>query len=169
MIDKFIYVIVAVFVIFVVLGFAIILSANYSIETDRLFHPDEYEQDDDERRIEDFKIIKTAIEKNAQEENQVNYCPDRESYCEGKSKEDDSYIADGSGWVKIDLRGILEVNSLPTGPFYNDEYFYRYCSDNKEWEINTKLTSKAYSFKAEQDGGTDPAIYEVGTNLNICK
>jgi hypothetical protein len=171
MIDKIIYVIVGAFVIFAVLGFGLIILANDYTLIDRFFNAEKYNSDDDKERIEHFEYVKTALEKAAVLNSQTHYCLHGENYCEGKTNEDGAGNTDGTGWVKVDLRGGTDPASpawLPTG-FYNEEYFYKYCSDNKDWEIETKLRSKNYAFKAEKDGGSDPKMYEVGTNLNICR
>ena len=84
-------------------------------------------------------------------------------------------VSNGTGWVKVNLSSQKSV-SVPTLPIdqVNSSgttgFHYTYCSNGDAWEINTALESDQYKTqqkKAENDGGDDPALYEVGSNLAL--
>jgi prepilin-type N-terminal cleavage/methylation domain-containing protein len=67
------------------------------------------------------------------------------------------------GWIDADLS---EFNSvLPLDPVNEDDLKYKYYSNGTNYEINTKL--EAYTDKMQNDGGNDPVMYEIGTDLNL--
>lgn len=92
-------------------------------------------------------------------------CPNSQSYCEGRSDKD-SRDPNGIGWVKVPLMGVA---NLPIDPSNSSNYFYRYCSNGKDWEIETRIESKSLAMKAQTDNGDDPNLYEVGSDLTICR
>lgn len=103
--------------------------------------------------------------------------------CEGKSIDSGASQLDGRGWVKVDFTKLgisvpvhnpkYPPNGLFVDPINSNEYFYRYCSDGKNWEIDTKLDSTGFADtntdKARVDGGDDINFFEVGTDLKLCK
>lgn len=79
---------------------------------------------------------------------------------------------DGTGWVKVNLssQNSVSVPTLPIDPTNNETVHYNYKSDGKDWEIDAVLESDTYvnqQKKMETDGGNDPAIYEVGSKLDL--
>jgi len=78
---------------------------------------------------------------------------------------------DGTGWVSFTqatapgLGKYLAV--LPVDPSNNASYYYRYASDGSTYEVNCKFESADYSTKTANDGGNDPAWYEVGTTPGL--
>lgn len=97
--------------------------------------------------------------------------------CEGNSLEAGARVADGTGWVKVDLlsaQTAVSVPTLPADPTNNAAYHYQYCSDEQGWEINAALESEQQRPKMGTDGGTDndtsfagTGRYEVGSDLSL--
>ena len=79
--------------------------------------------------------------------------------------------SNGSGWAKVNLSAqkSVSVPTLPQDPVNSTAYHYTYCSDGNAWEIDTALESSQQSSKMITDGGDDPALYEVGSNLGLIK
>jgi len=78
-------------------------------------------------------------------------------------------VPDGNGWVKTDLstQKSVSVPTLPADPINSTTYHYTYCAAGDSWEIDTVLESSQQSPKMLSDGGNDPAVYEVGSNLSL--
>ena len=81
-------------------------------------------------------------------------------------------VSDGTGWVKVNLSSqkSVSVPTLPIDPVNSTGTtgnHYVYCSDGNGWEIDTGLESDQYKNKAQNDGGNDTALYEVGSNLAL--
>ncbi|MBU1000536.1 hypothetical protein KKE78_04035, partial [Patescibacteria group bacterium] len=87
--------------------------------------------------------------------------------CEGVST--GARSSDGTGWVKVDMstQNSVSVPTLPVDPINDLATHYLYCSDGNAWEINAKLESEQQNDKMENDGGEDPALYEVGSSLGL--
>lgn len=77
--------------------------------------------------------------------------------------------SDGAGWVKVDMstQKSVSVPTLPIDPINDATNHYLYCSDGNGWEIVAKLESTQQSGKMNTDGGDDPVLYEVGSNLKL--
>lgn len=115
-------------------------------------------------RVADFTIIGKAIGNVVAKGKPL--CPSGLAYCEGFANNDNDN-SDGTGWVKIDLTG--EMATLPDDRSrYTFSHYYRYCSNGKDWELNTILESKQNLPKMKDDSGDNPNVYEIGSNLNIC-
>ena len=83
-------------------------------------------------------------------------------------------VADGSGWVKVNLgsQKSVSVPTLPVDPINDATYHYTYCANNDAWEIDTVLESDQQKGKMENDGGNEntqdtSGRYEVGSNLTL--
>lgn len=93
--------------------------------------------------------------------------------CSGEST--GTRTSDGTGWVKVNLSSqkSVSVPTLPIDPVNSTGatgFHYTYCSDGDAWEINAALESDQYKVqqkKAENDGGDDTALYEVGSKLSL--
>lgn len=124
----------------------------------------------DALRIADLETIKKAVDGSAAN----NYpgenllCNGFTSPCQGSSVDTDPNVrkTDGSGWVKVKTDSFP---LLPLDPLNNPSFFYTYCSDGKDWEIQAKLESSKFRKKASEDGGDKKDQYEVGTNLKLCQ
>ncbi|MDP3956740.1 MAG: hypothetical protein Q8P97_01970 [bacterium] len=78
---------------------------------------------------------------------------------------------DGTGWLPLDFSKVLrstfqelEVDPLPSQFFYG----FKCRPNSKEYELDAKLESQTYnSWYAKNDGGNNPNLHEIGTNLNL--
>lgn len=91
----------------------------------------------------------------------------------------------GSGWIPVNFNQITggsPISHLPVDPVNrvadvtnvtNADLIYRYaCSTSEAFEINARMESSKYGpggeeDKAAADGGNNPNLYEVGTDLTI--
>ncbi len=77
----------------------------------------------------------------------------------------------GAGWVPINfgaLTGGSPIAALPLDPNNGNSgclYGFRYEGTNNTFKLSTRLESSKYSTKATNDGGTNTAYYEIGTNM----
>ncbi len=92
--------------------------------------------------------------------------------CQGNTNTDPSSTrrnADGTGWVKVNLSSqqSVSVPTLPVDPINNSTYNYTYASDGQSWEIDAVLESQQQinAGRMSNDGGNNPNVYEVGSNL----
>lgn len=65
------------------------------------------------------------------------------------------------GW--IDANFAVYFSNLPIDPINDAEYFYSYYHNNYTYEVNARL--EILFEKAQEDGGDDDTVYEVGDNL----
>jgi uncharacterized RDD family membrane protein YckC len=93
--------------------------------------------------------------------------------CEGTKSNDPSIRkVDGTGWVKIDLTSAIQNTSLvtlPIDPKNDSVFYYKFCSDGKNWEIEANLESTEQKTRAINDQGDKSSRYERGTDLTLCK
>ncbi len=77
--------------------------------------------------------------------------------------------SDGSGWVKADIsvQKSVSMATLPVDQINSPAFHFTYCANNDAWEVNTALESDAQKGKMAQDGGNDPNLYEIGSNLQL--
>ncbi len=79
---------------------------------------------------------------------------------------------DGTGWIPIDFTGISirpPLGSLPVDPTntVSSGYYYTYVTGGS-WALSSLLESDKYLKKLGlNDGGYDPARYEIGTRLSL--
>jgi type II secretory pathway pseudopilin PulG len=67
-----------------------------------------------------------------------------------------------SGWLS-DVSSY--ITKLPTDPLNNEAYFYSYQHTGSTFELNARL--ETLLDLAQNDGGNDSAVYEIGTDLTI--
>lgn len=127
----------------------------------------------DAARLADLANLQSAINVAVQESTNSGIvavlCKTAGTYpCNGSSNTG-SRASDGTGWVKTDLSSqkSVSVATLPADLVNDATFHYTYCADNDTWEINTALESDQYKSKMVNDGGDDPALYEVGSNLKL--
>lgn len=77
--------------------------------------------------------------------------------------------SDGSGWVKVNFVSQILVGlpTLPIDPRNDATYHYTYYSDGLTYELNATLESQKYKIKMALDGGDNPLIYEMGSNMYL--
>lgn len=92
---------------------------------------------------------------------------------------------DGTGWVPVDLRpmsaGIgVPIAAWPIDPktvvnlngsnnvIVDTSNYYSFACYDSAWEFTAHMESARYaSSNSEMDGGTDPRLYEVGTDVEL--
>ena len=88
--------------------------------------------------------------------------------------------SNGTGWIPINLSGSytsgFSMASLPVDPqnTLNDNLYYTfYCNPQQEYILTSYMESKTFgpkgneTSKTNKDGGPDPYLYEVGSDLFI--
>lgn len=80
---------------------------------------------------------------------------------------------DGTGWIPLNFKPLRETNpisQLPADPLSraSSRHFFTYMSDNG-WKLTARLESPEIMPRAGTDGGIDPTLFEVGTNLALGK
>jgi prepilin-type N-terminal cleavage/methylation domain-containing protein len=76
---------------------------------------------------------------------------------------------DGNGWVPVNftLGKILTIAVLPADPLNNKDYFYSYQVKQGRYKLTARFESKNNIPKMADDGGFEPTLHEVGSNLFI--
>jgi len=83
--------------------------------------------------------------------------------------------ADGTGYIsytKVGTSGLAKyIPALPKDPLNKTvsgvNYVYSFSSTVNDYEINAILESGGNTEKMLNDGGDDPAVFEVGTKLDL--
>jgi type II secretory pathway pseudopilin PulG len=79
---------------------------------------------------------------------------------------------DGSGWIPVNFNQISfgkTLTKLPIDPINQTSTgnYYTYVAGGS-WKLTTRFESQKYTLQfVAQDGGPDPALYELGSNLNL--
>ncbi|MFA5933559.1 MAG: hypothetical protein WCV81_05855 [Microgenomates group bacterium] len=129
----------------------------------------------DATRLSDLSYIAEAINITwvAAPNDPKTLCSTTKAPCEGKSNISDPNVKnlDGLGWIKADISKtkVIPPTSLMVDPVNDDKLYYRYCSDGKNWEIDTALESEKDQKYAVDDKGDNPNLYEIGSDLTVCK
>jgi len=128
----------------------------------------------DARRISDVRAMSEAISLYLKEGNTLSCIPGKvyRSFDKGNR-------IDGTGWVPIDFRKISSGSPLKRLPFdpYTSEslaepvYFYTFACDlvHNTYELNARFEGKKFRKDAEQDGGNNPNVYEIGNDLTLIR
>ncbi len=125
----------------------------------------------DSTRLADLSNLQQVINVAVQEASGSNIlCNGTAGTCTGRS-DTGTRAVDGTGWVKVNVAAApksVTLPILPVDPVNDATYHYTYGEDNagSGYEIDAALESAAYADKAKNDGGSDAAVYEVGTDLN---
>ncbi|MDO8498650.1 MAG: RDD family protein [bacterium] len=122
----------------------------------------------DAARLSDLANIQLALQSarlEASPDDQNFFCGGQQPPCEGNSS------LDGEGWVRVDFSKVRNrtLTTVPVDPTNSGENYYRYCSDGVNWELNTTLESQQQQSKAANDKGDNANLYEVGSDLTLCK
>jgi prepilin-type N-terminal cleavage/methylation domain-containing protein len=74
---------------------------------------------------------------------------------------------DGTGWLPVNLTlgKILTISVLPVDPLNNKDYFYAYQVRNNRYKLTARLEAPVNISKMVNDGGIEPTLYEVGSDL----
>jgi len=75
---------------------------------------------------------------------------------------------DGTGWIPVNftLSPSRPLSTLPIDPTNNATYYYSFVKGGS-FELNAITESPMGAAAASSDGGVDPAMLEMGTNLNL--
>ncbi|MEW5805648.1 MAG: LamG-like jellyroll fold domain-containing protein [Patescibacteria group bacterium] len=76
---------------------------------------------------------------------------------------------DGSSWVPVNFQSLTigsPLSVLPVDPQNNQSSYYTYVSGGS-WELTAQFESGKYADQKAQDGGLDPGMYEIGTDLTL--
>ena len=87
---------------------------------------------------------------------------------------DDTQETDGiNGYIKyakVDPTGTglaKYISALPKDPLNDGVHVYTFKSTLDDYEINAVLESASNEGRMRDDGGDNPAVFEVGTNLTL--
>ncbi len=77
---------------------------------------------------------------------------------------------DGTGWVPIDLSSVSYgkiLNILPIDPTNatSSGSYYTYVTGS--WKLTAMLESEKYASQMNMDGGSDPALFEAGSDMDL--
>lgn len=75
---------------------------------------------------------------------------------------------DGTGWIPVNFLSTQAGSSLsilPVDPTNNSSYYYSYIPGS--WVLTVKIESVKYLPTAQNDGGSDTARFEIGSNLTL--
>ena len=78
---------------------------------------------------------------------------------------------DGTGWVPVNFDSLdigSPISSLPIDPTNTTStgLYFTYVTGGS-WELTTQFESSSYSDQSANDGGIDPASFEMGTDLTL--
>lgn len=91
--------------------------------------------------------------------------------CFGNSNDANTNVLknNGTGWVKINfvVSSNVSVSALPADPVNNPDHHYTYYSGGMGFEMFVALESNKYQPKMSADGGNNPNMFEMGSNLQL--
>jgi prepilin-type N-terminal cleavage/methylation domain-containing protein len=174
--------------ILVVMGIISILFASFFYIWNTM---DVFRKSRDSERINDLQLLDSALKTllfterniNLGEENVIyTSLPDSSSTCGSynliplfspysyRCQTSDNYLkVDGNGWLPINftLGKILTISVLPIDPLNNKDYFYAYQVRQGRYKLTARFENKTNISKMANDGGFEPTLYEVGSDLFI--
>jgi len=145
----------------------------------------------DSKRSNDLQLLDTALKTILSTERNINLgeeniiytsLPDSSSTCGSynlvplfssysyQCQTSENYLkVDGNGWLPINftLGKILTIPVLPIDPLNNKDYFYAYQVRQGHYKLTAKFESQTNISKMANDGGFEPTLYEVGSDLFI--
>jgi hypothetical protein len=145
----------------------------------------------DSKRINDLQLLDNALKTLLFTESNINLgeeniiytsLPDSSSTCGSynliplfspysyRCQTSDNYLkVDGNGWLPINftLGKILTISVLPIDPLNNKDYFYAYQVRQGRYKLTARFENKTNISKMANDGGFEPTLYEVGSDLFI--
>jgi hypothetical protein len=145
----------------------------------------------DSKRINDLQLLDTALKTLLSTERNINLgeeniiytsLPDSSSNCGSynllplffpysyRCQTSENYLnVDGNGWLPVNftLGKILTISVLPIDPLNNKDYFYAYQVRQGRYKLTARFETKTNISKMANDGGFEPTLYEVGSDLFI--
>ena len=74
----------------------------------------------------------------------------------------------GQGWLPLDFSNLLlGISSLPIDPLNSSDYFYAYIKKGNKYKLTAKMESENFALMMINDGGIEPLLYEIGSDLRI--
>jgi hypothetical protein len=152
---------------------------------------DVFRKSRDSKRINDLQLLDTALKTILSTERNINLgeenviytsLPDSSSTCGSynliplfspysyRCQTSQNYLkVDGNGWLPVNftLGKILMVSVLPIDPLNNKDYFYAYQVIQGRYKLTARFENKTNISKMANDGGFEPTLYEVGSDLFI--
>jgi prepilin-type N-terminal cleavage/methylation domain-containing protein len=174
--------------ILVVMGIISILFASFFYIWNTM---DIFRKSRDSKRINDLQLLDTALKTLLSTERNINLgeenviytsLPDSSSTCGSydllplfspysyRCQTSQNYLkVDGNGWLPINftLGKILTISVLPIDPLNNKDYFYAYQVRYGRYKLTARFENKTNISKMANDGGFEPTLYEVGSDLFI--
>ena len=143
------------------------------LEEDATFNPNEQEADG--CADEAFPLVYVSVPDDV--ETAPDDLPAGWGYKQQATSADASLI-DSSGWLPVNINnasGGAPISHLPLDPIntFADNLYYTYvCNRNPHFELTARLESTRYGVggnedKLSGDGGDDPFVYEIGTDISI--
>ncbi len=152
---------------------------------------DVFRKSRDSKRINDLQLLDNALKTLLSTERNINLgeeniiytsLPDSSSTCGSynliplfppysyRCQTFENYLkVDGNGWLPINftLGKILTISVLPIDPLNNKDYFYAYQVRQGRYKLTARFENKTNISKMANDGGFEPTLYEVGSDLFI--
>jgi prepilin-type N-terminal cleavage/methylation domain-containing protein len=152
---------------------------------------DVFRKSRDSKRINDLQLLDTALKTLLSTERNINLgqenviytsLPDSSSTCGSynllplfspysyRCQTSQNYLkVDGNGWLPVNftLGKILMVSVLPVDPLNNEDYFYAYQVRYGRYKLTARFEAQVNISKMVNDGGFEPTLYEVGSDLFI--
>ena len=123
----------------------------------------------DATRGEDLQKLQTALDLYIADGKNFNTLNVGEIYISDNKTENN-----GQGWLPINFNLVSSgapIEVLPTDPLNQGQYIYQVGINltQKTYEIDCRFESNQYQSQAKNDGGNNPNLYEIGTDLTILK
>jgi prepilin-type N-terminal cleavage/methylation domain-containing protein len=174
--------------VLIVMGIISILFASFFYIWNTM---DIFRKSRDSKRINDLQLLDTALKTLLSTERNINLgeeniiytsLPDSSSTCASynllplffpysyRCQTSENYLkVDGNGWLPVNftLGKILTISVLPIDPLNNKDYFYAYQVRQGRYKLTARFETKTNISKMANDGGFEPTLYEVGSDLFI--
>jgi prepilin-type N-terminal cleavage/methylation domain-containing protein len=174
--------------VLIVMGIISILFASFFYIWNTM---DIFRKSRDSKRINDLQLLDTALKTLLSTERNINLgeeniiytsLPDSSSTCASynllplffpysyRCQTSENYLkVDGNGWLPVNftLGKILTISVLPIDPLNNKDYFYAYQVRQGRYKLTARFETKTNISKMSNDGGFEPTLYEVGSDLFI--
>lgn len=131
------------------------------------------EKSRDAQRSEDLKVLAAALNSYLAQGNDFRNLSDAYSSIDpGFSSDKAREHIDGTGWLPLNFAGLSNQPSLsvlPIDPLNNTRYYYRVgiSGSANTYEIDATFESIENQTKQSADDGSNPAVFEFGTDLTI--
>jgi type II secretory pathway pseudopilin PulG len=125
---------------------------------------EQYKKARDEKRLSDLTVLDRLI--NEYKIDNERY-PDLENVLRVSTTlppgNSGPHSSTQQGWITGNFSGYSAT--LPIDPLNNSDFYYSYMHTGFAYELNARL--EYFTKLAEDDGGNNPSIYEIGDDLTI--